>query len=121
MRMTRIPTTIQERLKEIRAKLNISQRDFAKHIYISQSQYAELELGKRNINERIIHLISIQYNVNKKYLKDGIGQMFSSNPPDYKLNELLNIFDSLDELLQDYLLLQAKEILKIQKTGIRKK
>jgi len=116
-----IPATIQQRLKAIRSELKISQREFAKHIYISQSQYAELETAKRTINERIIHLISVQFHVNKKYLKDGIGQMFNSDPPDAKLTELLNIFNSLDDLLKDYLLLQAREIMKIQKTLAPKK
>ena len=113
--------TIQERLKAIRAELKISQREFAKQIYISQSQYAELEIGNRKLNDRIIHLISVQFNVNKNYLKDATGQMFNTDPPDCRLNELLNIFHSLDDLLQNYLLVQAREILKIQKTGVNKK
>jgi len=116
-----IQDTIQKRLKAVRADLKLSQRDFAKRIYISQSMYAELEMGKRNINERIIHLIATQFNVNKKYLKEGIGDMFNSEPPDCKLALLLDIFDSLDELLQDYLIVQAKEIMKIQHTGVAKK
>jgi transcriptional regulator with XRE-family HTH domain len=114
-------TTIQDRLKAIRAKLNISQRDFAKRIYVSQSLYAELETGKRNLHERIIHLIAVQFNVNKKYLKTGAAPMFNTSPPDCRLEQLLEIFDSLDEPLQDYLLLQAQEILKIQKNVVAKK
>jgi hypothetical protein len=42
--------------------------------------------------------------------------MFKTSPPDIKLEQLIEIFDELDELLQDYLLLQAREILKIKKT-----
>ena len=121
MTMIKTPTTIQERLKAIRAELKLSQREFAKQMYVSQSQYAELETGKRNFNDRMIHLISVQFNVNKKYLKNATGEMFNTDPPDSRLNELLNIFDSLDEFLQDYLLVQAREILKIQKTGVTKK
>jgi transcriptional regulator with XRE-family HTH domain len=115
------PATMPERLKAVRAELKLSQREFAKNIYVSSSQYAELELAKRTINERIIHLISVVYNVNKKYLKDAKLPMFNTNPPDTKLTELLNIFDSLDDLLQDYLLLQAREISKIQKNVVMKK
>jgi transcriptional regulator with XRE-family HTH domain len=114
-------SSIQDRLKAIRAELKISQRDFAKRIYISQSLYAELETGKRTIHERIIHLIAVQFNVNKKYLKHGDDPMFNTSPPDCKLDQLLEIFDSLDEPLQDYLLLQAKEIFKIQQTVVAKK
>jgi len=119
--MRKSQTTIQQRLKSIRAELKLSQREFAKQIYISQSQYAELETGNRNLNDRIIHLISVQFNVNKKYIKNATEPMFNSDPPDTKITEILNIFDSLDDLLQDYLLLQAREILKIQKTAIDKK
>jgi transcriptional regulator with XRE-family HTH domain len=114
-------TTIQDRLRAIRAELKISQRDFAKRIYISQSLYAELELGKRTLNNRIIHLIAMQFNVNKKYIKDGQKPMFVTEPPDVNLERLIGIFDELDELLQDYLLLQANEILKIQHTLTAKK
>ena len=66
-------------------------------------------------------MISVQFNVNKKYLKDAAGQMFNADPPDGRLNELLNIFDSLEDLLQNYLLIKVREILKIQKIGITKK
>ena len=119
--MPKPPAVMQERLKKIRSELNLSQRDFAGRIYISQSLYAELEIGKRTVNERIIHLISTQFNVSKKYLREGAGEIFTAEQPDLKLDQLITIFNSLDNLLQDYLLLQAREILKIQKTGVKKK
>jgi transcriptional regulator with XRE-family HTH domain len=114
-------SVLPARLKALRAKIGISQRDFAKRIYISQSLYAELEIGNRNINNRIIHLIATQFNVNKNYIKNGTEPMFTTEPPDMNLEHLIEIFDELDELLQDYLLLQAKEILKIQHTLTAKK
>ena len=114
-------TSIQQRLKAVREELKISQREFAKQIYISQSQYAELETAKRTLNERTIHLISVVFNVNKKYLKDGTEPMFNENPPDKKITELLSIFDSLEEPLKDYLLLHAREIVKLRKTLSAKK
>ena len=121
MSKTATPTTIQQRLKAIRAELKFSQREFAKQIYISASQYAELETAKKTITERTIHLISVQFNVNEKYLKDGLEPMFRSDPPDTKLTELLSIFDSLEDPIKDYLLLQAREIVKLRKTLSLKK
>jgi transcriptional regulator with XRE-family HTH domain len=109
---------IHERIKELRTALKLSQRDFSKHIYISQGAYAEIELGKQNVNNRIIQLISTQYNVNKNWITRGEGAMFSTTSPDIKLEQLKDIFNELDELLQDYLLLQSKELLKIQKEKI---
>ena len=102
-------------------KLGISQRKFSKRIYISQSFYGEIELGNQIANDRIIHLVSTQFNVNKEWLKTGEGEIFTSPPPDIKLERLIEIYNNLDEQLQDYLLLQSDVLLKIQKEKIDKK
>jgi transcriptional regulator with XRE-family HTH domain len=112
---------INDRLKEIRTAVGISQREFSKRIYISQSFYGELELGNQVINERIIHLVSTTFNVNKEWLRTGKGEIFSSEPPDVRLERLIEIYNNLDEQLQDYLLLQSDVLLKIQKEKIDKK
>ena len=106
---------INERLKAVRATLKLSQRDFSKGIFLEQSSYARIEQGTITLNERIIELICSKYNVNKIYLKDGKGKMFSGNPPDVKLEQLNRIFNELNGLFQDYLIIQAKELLKVQK------
>ena len=105
---------INERLKNIRTALKLSQRDFSKGIFLRQSSYARIEQGKITVNERIIELVCSKYNVNKAFLKDGNGKMFSGNPPDVKLEHLNHIFYQLNELFQDYLIIQAKELLKVQ-------
>jgi transcriptional regulator with XRE-family HTH domain len=112
---------INDRLKEIRTVLGLSQREFSKRIYISQSFYGELELGNQVINDRIIHLVSSVFKVNKEWLKFGKGEMFSLELSDIKLERLIEIFNNLDEQLQDYLLLQSDVLLKIQKEKIDKK
>jgi len=105
---------INERLKAVRTALSLSQRDFSKGIFLRQSSYARIEQGKITINERIIELVCSKYNVNKNYLKDGKGKMFSGNPPDVKLEQLNRVFNELNGMFQDYLITQAKELLKIQ-------
>jgi transcriptional regulator with XRE-family HTH domain len=105
---------INERLKAVRTALSLSQRDFSKGIFLRQSSYARIEQGKITINERIIELVCSKYNVNKTYLKDGKGKMFSGNPPDVKLEQLNRVFNELNGMFQDYLITQAKELLKIQ-------
>jgi transcriptional regulator with XRE-family HTH domain len=112
---------INDRIKKIRITLGLSQREFSKRIYISQSFYGDIELGNQSVNDRIIHLVSTQFNVNKEWLKSGKDEMFSSPPPDVKLERLIAIYNNLDEQLQDYLLLQSDVLLKIQKEKIDKK
>jgi len=106
---------IHDRLKAIRTALKLSQRDFSKEIFLEHSGYARMEKGITRVNERIIELICTKYNVSKEYLKNGKGAMFAgASPPDGKLMQLRQLFDELNPLFQDYLLLQAKELLKVQ-------
>ena len=107
--------TIAERIKAIRAALNLSQREFAKGVFVSQSYFCDIEVDKRKISERIIHLISVIYKVNKEWLKTGKGEMFSTSMTEVKLEHLAGVFTELDDLLQDYLIKQANELLEIQK------
>jgi transcriptional regulator with XRE-family HTH domain len=106
--------SINERLKAVRTTLKLNQRDFSKTIFLRQGSYARIEQGKIQLNERIIELVCSKYNVNKAYLKDGKKPMFSGNPPDVKLDQLNQIFNELNGLFQDYLIIQAKELLRVQ-------
>jgi transcriptional regulator with XRE-family HTH domain len=107
-------TTINTRIKAIRTALKMSQREFGKRIYTSQSLLTEIESGHMKATNRTIQLIVSQYNVNKDWLLTGKGEMFSAQKPDIKKIQLLEIFNELDDMLQDYLLLQSKELLNIQ-------
>jgi len=109
---------IRERIKLVRKTLEISQRDFAKQVYISHALLGEIELGNRNVNKRTIQLISTEFNVNKDWLLTGNGDMFFAPPVDIQLENLIEIFNQLDKGLRDYLLDQSKGLLKIQKYGI---
>ena len=107
---------VRDRIKLLRETLNVSQRDFAKKIYISQTLLGDIELGNRNVNERTIQLISTEFNVNKNWLLTGEAKMFDAPPVDLQLEKLIEIFQQLDNGLKDYLLDQSKGLLKIQKS-----
>ena len=111
---------IKERIKILRQTLNISQRDFAKRIYISQTLLGDIELGNRNVSDRTVQLISTEFNVNKDWLLTGNGKMFAAPPPDIQLIKLIEIYNQLDKSLKDYLLDHSKGLLKIQKEKIEK-
>ena len=112
---------VRKRIKEVRVKLGISQRDFAKQIYISQTLLGDIELGNRNISERTIQLISTQFKVNKDWLLSGKGKMFDSSPPDIQLEKLIEIFMQLDKPLRNCLLEQSKALFKTQKENVNSK
>lgn len=112
-----VVSSISTRLKAIRKTLGVNQRDFCKGIYLSQSYYAQMESEAKGINNRIIELISTKYNVNKEWLKTGKGEMFCGETPDPDLNQLIEIYKELDPLFKEYISLQMKQLLVVQKKG----
>jgi len=104
---------IHTRLKEIRKQFNLSIREFSKEIYVSHSLYGQAEYGTREPNDRIIQLISSRFNVSKKWILTGEGDMWTSPPPDVRLERILEIYNMVDETLKECLLDQSKILLKI--------
>jgi transcriptional regulator with XRE-family HTH domain len=105
---------VRDRIRKVRETLNVSQREFAKRIFISQTLLGDIELGNRNINARTVQLIATEFKVNKEWLLSGRGDMFTSPPPDLQLEKLIDVFKQLDKPLRDYLLDQSRGLLKLQ-------
>ncbi len=68
---------INKRVKIARKKLGLSQYEFAEKIHIKQSTLSLIESNKRNITERILKIISLEYNLSLQWLKTGNGEMFN--------------------------------------------
>jgi transcriptional regulator with XRE-family HTH domain len=107
--------TVYERIKEVRLKLGLSQVDFSKQIFVSKSYYGYIETGEKGFSERILHIISTQFNVNKEWLKTGEGDMFFAPPPDVKFEMLKGIYEELDDSLRKCLVEQSVILLKLQR------
>ena len=106
---------VHDRLKEIRQHFKMSIREFSKEIYFSHGVYGQVEYGTREPNDRIIQLISSRFNINKNWILTGKGDMFSSQPPDIRLEKILEIYNTVGDTLKDCLLDQSKILLKIHK------
>jgi transcriptional regulator with XRE-family HTH domain len=113
--------SVIERLKAVRHTLNVSQKVFAKNIFVSTSHFACLESGHRKIKDSVLESISKVYNVNGEWLKTGKGEMFDAEPPDVKLEELTGIFKRLNSHFQGYILDQVRHLEKIQKKELKEK
>jgi transcriptional regulator with XRE-family HTH domain len=109
--------SITVRIKAVRKALGLSQRAFCRVIFLSQGFYAQIESGLKKANERIYELISTKYNVNKEWLLTGKGEMFSGPTPDVELEQLIEIYKELDPLFREYIMLQIKQLLNVQKRG----
>lgn len=106
-----------ERIKEIRKVLNLNQAEFAEKIGLSQSTLAMIEVGKRTFSDKHIKLICTTFSVSENWLRTGVGNMFSSTPYE---RQLLNIFDSLTDASQEYLLTIAEGLLKNERQLLKK-
>ncbi|MBR6301180.1 helix-turn-helix transcriptional regulator [bacterium] len=106
--------SINYRIKELREILGLSQAKFAKNISISNGYIAEIELGNRKINDRIIKLICAVYCVNESWLKTGEGNIFISSFQDQETEHAMRIFKRLSPKFQQYVLNQIENLLELQ-------
>ena len=104
--------TINERIKQLRTTLQMSQAEFAKAIFISNGYIADLENANRKVNDRIIHLISLTFGVSEAWLKNGKGNMFFTTPSE-KLQRLTSLFNDLPPRFQDYVMVQIEQLLAV--------
>ena len=105
--------SINQRVKEIRQTLNLSQAKFAKELSISNGYIAGIELEHNNVNERLVKLICFTFHVDENWLKTGEGDMFSKQSS--QLSELASTaFVELKPLYQEYILKQIDLLLEIQ-------
>jgi transcriptional regulator with XRE-family HTH domain len=106
--------TANERIRQARKTLKLSQAEFAKAIFISNGYIAELECSHKKANDRIIRLISLTFGVSQTWLKTGKGDMFYK-APDEKLKRMITLFTELPPKFQDYVMNQVETLLAVTK------
>ena len=104
---------INERIREVRHALQLSQVKFSRAVYISNGYLAEIELGRRKVNDRLIQLVASSFGVNKRWLLTGEGAMFIS-APDQKLERITGLFKELTPHFQDHALKQIDLLIELQ-------
>ena len=66
-----------KRVKLVRNKLGLKQKDFAKILKMSGGALSEIESGKYKPGHDFFYMISKEFNVNLYYLIFGEGEMFT--------------------------------------------
>jgi len=97
---------LNERIKNVRKAKNLSQKEFAQNINLSQNHISSIEKGIRAATDRIINDICKVYNVNKNWLLTGEGKMFRDplEPfviEDEEIKDFVKSFLKIDETIQD--------------------
>jgi len=109
---------VNERIKQVRTALNLTQQEFANQILIGQSSLGEIETRGRKVNKRVIQIICTQFGVNEDWLKNGNGEMFDAEKPDTRKEHLINIYNQLTKPLQNCLIEHSESLLRVHKENI---
>ena len=107
--------TVYERIKEVRLKAKLSQVEFAERILLSKSFYGDLEIGKKNVNKRILFIVSKQFGISLNWLNTGQGEIYENPQSDQRKERLMFIYDQLDNSLKECLVEQSNILFKLQK------
>lgn len=67
---------MNERLKELRKTLKLTQQEFADKLNIKRGAIANYEIGRNEPIDAVISLICKEFNVNENWLREGVGEMF---------------------------------------------
>lgn len=89
---------MNNRLKELRIKMNLNQQAFSKKLGISRTHYSHLENGSAVITDKLINLICSTYKINKEWLVNGTGECYLSEiRPDE--NDMLQKYQVMLQML----------------------
>jgi transcriptional regulator with XRE-family HTH domain len=91
----------------------MTQAEFGAAIRLSGSYIADMENDHRQINDRTIRLVALNFGASEAWLKTGEGDMFVRSPEE-KQRRVMNLFDSLRPEFQDFALKQLDQLLELQ-------
>ena len=119
------------RFRKLRKILNVKQGDFAKELAISQGHASDIENGRKSVSDRVVEILSLKYNVNEEWLRNGTGDMFRkpSDEVGYYVEELLEyegngnpFYDMIIEMMKTYHNLdeKSKTVIREYFKGVKK-
>lgn len=76
---------MNERIKELRITLNLTQDAFARRLGVKRNTIGNYETGNRVPSDQSIFSICREFNVNEEWLRNGTGEMFNQLSPDEEL------------------------------------
>lgn len=65
-----------ERIRELRKALNLTQVEFGERICVSQGHLTSIETGARSVTDKLAKMICMEFGVNETWLMTGEGSMF---------------------------------------------
>lgn len=76
---------MNERIKDLRTTLKLTQEDFGSRIGSARNTIANYESGNRKPSNAVIMAICREFNINEDWLRHGTGEMFREFTEDEKV------------------------------------
>ena len=103
---------LHKRIKEVRARLNLTQKAFGDKLGLSRDIIANIECNRVKPQRMFLQHLCATFSVNPNWLETGEGNVFIDDSK--TLAEISIIFRSLNLDFQEYALEQIKLLLKLQ-------
>lgn len=87
---------MNERIEELRNALGLSQDKFGESLGVTRTAVCAWENGRRGVSEQTVISICREFNVNRAWLVEGVGDMFT-NLPETILDELALQFELTED------------------------
>ncbi len=102
------------RIQQVRKSLGLTQKEFGLKLGVSRDVISNIENGRVEPKEAFINLLCSLYNVNKKWLETGEGEIFLNTTSQITKDYASYLFSQLEPEFQEYVLKKMKELLDIQ-------
>jgi len=106
---------VNQRIKQVRNAIGLSQAKFAGRMAISSSYLAEIELNKKEATERVIRLLAVEFNVSDNWIRTGEGEMFNAEM-DAQIATIVSLFKSLSQNFKSCAVNQMQELANLSST-----
>lgn len=81
---------MNKRIKMLRKELGLTLDKFGEPIGLKKSSLSQIENGKCAVTEQTLKSICREYNVNEEWLRDGTGEMFTTQDTDDEYEQMCN-------------------------------
>ena len=94
---------MNERIKELRKALKLTQQEFADRLNIKRGAIANYEVGRNEPIDAVISLICKEFNVNEEWLRNGTGEMFRSEEENSIIAKATMLLGEKDPLFEAFI------------------
>jgi transcriptional regulator with XRE-family HTH domain len=117
---------IGQRLKAVRKRLHVQQKDMAAAMKVASSYLSEIENGKGNPGPEFFVRLAAEYPINLHYLFMGVGEMLTDEDGKAKkqnidLDEPVETVEQMSRLIEDSVYVRSVVMTCINKTLFEEK